>query len=737
LEEPVNVNQTADMNAKDHRIVGMARASVREQLEARGLSDLTDEAQLVVSELVTNAILHGGGCTDVTVLPIDGGIRIEIADGRPLPPVLGFTSDEAMTGRGLRLVGSMAARWGAEPRGTGKIVWAEVTAVAPAAGTMSEPDLLALWDEDSDEGLSSLFHVVLGDVPTDLLLAAKSHVDNLVREFTLVASGARAGTTSEVVPHLGALIDAVAHRFARPRDSIKRQALAAAAAGKTHTRLHLELDAESAVAARDYLDALDAVDAYCRAGRLLTLETPPRHRVFRHWYVEELIDQVTALAAGRTPPPPQTFLERLLQEIERVAAAQEIAERSARLYTVAVALAGAASPEEVAAAVLDEGVAALGASGGGLLLPDADRIMVPGTVGYDEDVIARLRAERRDADLPAAVSLRTSQAVWIESRSERDRRFPQLVDLEPATVSACAVPLLVQGRPLGALRFSFSEPRLFDEDERRFVLTLASQTAQALDRAQLQQSRLEVSTRLQKSLLPRLLPAIPGVEAAAVYHPFGEGIEVGGDFYDLWPTVDDAFCFVIGDVVGTGPEAAGVAALVRYSLRALTLEGGEVTTTLRRLNDVVFSAMDDSTGGEVFCTAVLGTVMPRRDGVEVVLAGGGHPFPLIRRTDGHIDEVTLGGSLLGAIPTIETSAVRLELVPGEMLALYTDGLMEARSRKGEFFGEDGISRVLAEPHPSAASAVSALEGAVLAHVGGQLDDDLAALVLRVTGAADS
>ena len=108
-----------------------------------------------------------------------------------------------------------------------------------------------------------------------------------------------------------------------------------------------------------------------------------------------------------------------------------------------------------------------------------------GSVGYGEVLIDRLRDERRDAQLPAAWAMRRRQSVWLESRHERDELFPELVGLEPRTVSMCAVPLIAADRVMGALRFSFDVPRLFDEDERSFVAALAAQTAQALERSAL------------------------------------------------------------------------------------------------------------------------------------------------------------------------------------------------------------------------------------------------------------
>ena len=716
----------------DPRLASQARRQVVAELEELGLESLIDDAALVVSELVTNAVLHGGGCLGVAVRPTDLGVRVEVADASTQGPMLGVASSGSMTGRGMRMVASLVSAIGIEPAQNGKTVWAELTPGATSTAELSQTraDVLAAWDDDELDGAPARYRVVLGEVPTDLLLGAKSHVDNLVREFTLATSGALSGMTGDIVPHLASLVRVVVSRFAEARESIKRQALAAAAAGDRLTMLELELDADAADAGVEYLEALDSVDAYCRAARLLTLETPPQHRVFRHWYVEELVRQLRALSVGEQPDPVQPFFDRLIQEMEEVAAAERAAERSARLYTVAGALVAADSPEAVAEAVLDQGVAALGASGGGMLLAtDAERLLVPGTVGYDEEVVARLRAESRDAELPAAVALRTGEAVWIESRVERNRRFPELLTLEPTTVSACAVPLVIRGRRLGALRFSFNEPRLFDEDERRFVLALAAQAAQALARSQLQQARIEASTRLQRSLLPPVLIDIPAVETAAVYHPFGDGMEVGGDFYDLW-RVGRRYGFSIGDVVGTGPEAAAVTALVRYFLRALTLHSIDPAAALVELNEGLVRASSERGADEVFCTAVVGAIDPEPERVRLTLASGGHPLPMVRRRDGSVEEVSLHGPLLGAFPGIQPTSAEVVLEAGDMVILFTDGLLEARSPTGEMFGTDSVREVLAGSEQAAHDVAVALEMAAVQHVGGELADDMAVFVLR-------
>src|SRR3954451_9359935 len=132
----------------DWASAGRARVEVRARLAALGLEDLSGDAELVVTELVTNAMLHGGGYRGVHVVPLTAGVRVEVADVSAVPPLLGRASEDAMTGRGLRLVNSLAARWGASAAGSGKVVWAELTGDGPGDHELTEQDLLAMWDDE-------------------------------------------------------------------------------------------------------------------------------------------------------------------------------------------------------------------------------------------------------------------------------------------------------------------------------------------------------------------------------------------------------------------------------------------------------------------------------------------------------------------------------------------------------------------------------------------------------------
>jgi serine phosphatase RsbU (regulator of sigma subunit)/anti-sigma regulatory factor (Ser/Thr protein kinase) len=479
-----------------------ARRHVRRVLpDSPALEDL----ELVVTELVTNAVLHTHeGEVELRLVELVEAVRVEVEDAGHGMPVAVRESTEAMTGRGLALVAALSQAWGVESGRPGhKVVWAEVPLV-PSSLERIEPDIdvdafLAEW---ADDDVEETFEVRLGSVPTELLLAAKAHVDNLVRELTLASEG-------ELPAHFATLVPAVVQGFAEARVSIKEQALAAAALGQAETELVLTLRAQAALAGEAYLAALDELDRYAGDARLLTLASPPVHRVFRHWYVQAIVDQLRARALGEVPPPVLTFPARLAEEVTELATLRPTVERSSGLYEVASALAALTTPVEVAEAVVRSGRAVLGAYAGGLLARSPEGLRVLSAEGFAPSYLEMLEAAARDAaDLPGPVVLRTGEPLWLESAEQRDALFPGLSRLEPHTVSTCLVPL-VAGERLGVLRFSFDIPRLFDEGERRYVLALADQAALALQRSEL--FLAERQSRREAELLARRLDGLRSV----------------------------------------------------------------------------------------------------------------------------------------------------------------------------------------------------------------------------------
>ncbi|HVV77424.1 MAG TPA: SpoIIE family protein phosphatase [Mycobacteriales bacterium] len=719
------VSRRAELAVGPHpAAVRVARAFVERATIARGAANVVDDVALIAAELIANALQHGGPPVSVVVEGDAERIRIEVSDGNPRPPVRPAPNPTNMTGRGLALIDALAVEWGVEPdSGIGKVVWAEIAGSREEReerpGAIDIDQLLADWPDPVAEAGEARYTVVLGDVPTDLLIDAKSHVDNLVREFTLAASGAELGGNAP--EHLARLVQTVVHGFAEARDAIKRQALAAARRGEARTRLVLDLPAGAASAGEAYLAALDEADAYARAARLLTLETPHVHRLFRRWYVEAVIRQLRELSAGQASKPVVAFEVRMLDEIQRLATLQRITDRAARLQRVTAALARSRTPEDVADVVVSEGVRTLGAAGGGLLVPAEDglHLAVPGVVGYGEELVGALREERLDAPLPAATTLRTGEPVWVESRAERDRRFPALRGFEAATVSMCAVPLRVGGRILGALRFSFASRRLFDDDEREFVLALAAQTAQTLLRTEMYAAERQAALNLQRALLPEQTAPIPGWSVAAHYSPAGDQ-EAGGDFYDVIPLGDGRVAAIVGDVMGRGVEAAAAMAQTRAMIRAYAVDNPDPASVLSKV-DHYFQVLE----GVQLVTALYLLVETATG--EVSMATAGHLPPIIVREGGGAECASLDvGTPFGldAGPRISTS---LCLPPGTGLVVFTDGLVERR-------GEDidiGTGRILttvrnAEKVGDAWNLLSRVVNA--APKGGQ-DDDVTVLAL--------
>ncbi|HEY1635403.1 MAG TPA: SpoIIE family protein phosphatase [Acidimicrobiales bacterium] len=475
-----------------HEASSEARRAVAASLSGTPLAHLTNDAQLVASELVSNALLHGAPPIRLGIDVGSDRVRLTVFDSSATRPGRNHTGETAMTGRGLMVVEALTVRRGVERNGPGKEVWAELSGDASGDASEHADDLLGAFlapDELIDawadtEGPVDAVEVDLGDVPTKLLLAAKVHTENLVRELTLAFVGAEVGATARMPEELARLVTMVTTQFSELRRQLKEQALAAEAAGDARTHLRLRLTPQAIENGKRYLEALDEADAYCHAGRLLSLETPPQHRVFRRWYIDELSRQVRRSVEGLPPEASQSFEDRLLDELNLLADAERAAGRAARLHRVSASLAAASSSEQVAHVVLEEAVPALGAIGGGLLVPAGTTLALPGAVGYPDELVSALRDQPEESDLPAAVALRTGRPVWLESTDELDRRFPDVRRLEPETGSLCAVPLTIDSS-VGAIRFSFAEPRLFDADERAFIVALAGQGAQALDRVRL------------------------------------------------------------------------------------------------------------------------------------------------------------------------------------------------------------------------------------------------------------
>ena len=239
-----------------------------------------------------------------------------------------------------------------------------------------------------------------------------------------------------------------------------------------------------------------------------------------------------------------------------------------------------------------------------------------------------------------------------------------------------------------------------------------------------------LATTLQRTLLPPVLPRVPGLQVAAHYHHASLD-EVGGDFYDLFPLPENRWGMFLGDVCGKGASAASLTSLTRYTLRAAATYDPDPVSVLATLNTVL---NQESRGdGPRLCTVIFATLTPHPDGYDVVLASGGHPPALLLAADGSVSfQPTDGGQLLGALPDAAFVTTAVRLGPGDCLLLYTDGLTEARVGAGpERYEEEGLYGLAAAVAPTTAPELIGAVQQVLARFGDGVQDDVAVLALGV------
>ncbi|WP_329196514.1 MULTISPECIES: SpoIIE family protein phosphatase [unclassified Streptomyces] len=404
--------------------------------------------------------------------------------------------------------------------------------------------------------------------------------------------------------------------------------------------------------------------------------------------------------------------------------------REAFLLDAGRALAEARSTAEVLRVAASLSMPGFSPDGLAVFGVDGDRLSIIGHHGHGPGDETPFTEMRLDTAYPAAEVVRTGRAVYLPTSEEYKRRFPATWPLaEPFGRSSWAfVPLIVAGRTMGAWMAAFKHPVSFSPDERSVLTTVARMLAQALQRAGVTESERELTTGLQRSMMPQLGPEIPGMRIAARYVPTGGGLQVGGDWYDMIPLPSGRFALVIGDVQGHDVRAAGLMGQLRIAVRAYASEGHRPDAVLSRASrflDGLCSSQekdgprgyadgyDGGYGGEYgggyggrygggrdggsassytdggyaeggpdpdytsprFATCLYMECDPRTGRLEVARAG--HPDPVVRMTDGTVlMRPTAGGLPLGIVPDADYPTTCFTLEPGETLMLCTDGLIE-------------------------------------------------------------
>jgi serine phosphatase RsbU (regulator of sigma subunit) len=433
-------------------------------------------------------------------------------------------------------------------------------------------------------------------------------------------------------------------------------------------------------------------------------------------------------------------IARVVNVIEDVTEVKR-AERGQRLLARASdALASSHDVPEVLRRVAEAAVPALADWASVELVGRGGRVEQLALVHTDPELEEAARELRRrhpvrlGDDRVLAFVLRHGQAAL--RRAVPDAELSAIVDGDPdeAAVlrriglgSVMIVPLQAGSEVLGAMTLATADPvRAFGDAELELAVELGRRVGTAVLNARLYARRTAIAQALQHGLLPPELPEVPGWSAAVLYRPAGELNEVGGDFYDVFEG-QGKWIVVIGDVAGQGAEAATRTSLARFTIRTAAELTGDVGRALAQLNDTLRSQ-----AGLPLCTAVCASLSERPDGTALLtLASAGHPPPLLVRGS-TVSPLGEAGTIAGAFDGETWPAATVELQAGDVIVLYTDGVLDAVG-ESDRFGERRLREALGQLGGSVDERLAGLDAELEAFQRGPQRDDTTVLVLEYRG----
>ncbi len=333
------------------------------------------------------------------------------------------------------------------------------------------------------------------------------------------------------------------------------------------------------------------------------------------------------------------------------------------------------------------------------------------------DLNKRLPRLRLDTSSPLGRAVLTGIPIHAGSSAEIAREFPSGAQ-DAADAGLQAVAAYPTRRGHAALGFGWSHPVIFSDPLRRRLATVAELVGLGLERAESTDRDHQVADRLQRSLLPRELAMIPGVQTATLYEAGAANLQVGGDWYDIVAAGPDRFVVGIGDVVGRGLQAAVTMGELRHAFIALVSRIGSLGEIVENLDHFA-----QDVEGARLSTMVAASYEPSSGKLELISAG--HMPPMVRRANGSVIQLPDGGRPLGLGTHIERSTMQTSLGVGDSLWLYTDGLVE---RRGESI-DVGLERLRKAIDRSTETDGTAALREVYESLGRPVFDDVAVIVL--------
>jgi len=399
---------------------------------------------------------------------------------------------------------------------------------------------------------------------------------------------------------------------------------------------------------------------------------------------DEAVELAEFLASFLGPALGAHRLSRLVKEADFEVRTRLLELES--LYDLGLSLAGQLDLAALADEVLFRSISLTDARKGSLVL-----LSEKGAVLLSRHIGGELVSPRQAATwaLPQGVATVNNQAALLPTAG-----------LQLDSCQKClAVPIAVSGRGLGVLAVADKESRDgsvldFTSTDARLLSLFANQAAAAIETARLHgeaiekeriERELELAAAIQREILPRSLPSIPGLELAAANVPTRQ---VGGDYYDLFPLSEGRLGFLVADVSGKGVPAALLVSTVHSAVHLQIDEAKTISDLVARIDRHLrrFAAT------RKFLTLFFGVIEPDTGRFRYVSAG--HNPALVARANGRLDRLDSTGIPVGMLPGASWREETVELQSGDLLCVYTDGVTEAVNERDEEFGLERLSEIV-------------------------------------------
>ncbi len=311
---------------------------------------------------------------------------------------------------------------------------------------------------------------------------------------------------------------------------------------------------------------------------------------------------------------------------------------------------------------------------------------------------------------------------------------PRYMDVRKKTRSEIIVPMLFRGRLIGALNLESDRINTFNENQLELLTAFASHAAIAIDNARLHEEVLKnkeleydliTARKIQKALLPKVLPKIKGFTFATLNIP---SKAVSGDLYDLSWLNNCRLGITIGDVSGKGTPAAILMASIYSSYKRILNQQVSVAERIAHLNEIMCENVLSGT----YTTLFFGEL--DTDSKKFTYCNAGHFPPVVIRKTKKVIKLVAGGTVIGFVKKARYYQAELKLQVGDVLLLYTDGLIEAKNRSGELFDLKKVVHLI-QQHP--ASSAPDLKEKILQNIKlfikkSNFDDDLTFIIMKVS-----